>query len=255
MSSAAQLAKYVSKRDLVSALDVIDLALQVGTEEQFSVLMRQLLNVLPIDCADVCVAQIGPDQTITRTQRRVSIRYPAAWVGVYRRRGYQKIDPIVRNLFVHERPMYWAELRSRNQALPEQQFYRAAEDFGLKDGISYGARFDNSTAGSFFTLAGPDLGREQWHQKLFEYLAPHLHVALSRTHLGRQTDKPRLTPRELQALTWAKYGKTNSEISVVLAVTPRAVKFHIENAMRKLNAVNRTQAIAVALSLGLIKWC
>lgn len=254
MGSASQLARHVSKRDLVGALDIIDAALQVGTEAQFGGLMRLVFTTLPIEKADVCIAEIGSDNAIIRNNRRFSFNYPAQWVGVYRRRSYQRIDPVARRLFVEQKPMIWSQLRGASQSLAEKDFYGAAADFGLKDGFAFGARFDSSGAGSFFSCVGEDLASSPRHQMLLNYLVPHLHVALSRVHMSHQRDKPRLTPRETEVLTWAKYGKTNWEISVLLAVSARAVKFHLESAMRKLNVVNRTQAVAVALSLGLIKW-
>jgi DNA-binding CsgD family transcriptional regulator len=254
MSTAQQLAKHVSKHDLASTLDLVEAANQVGTEQQFAGLLRQLCNVLPAACADASVAEIGADSSILRTSRRVSVNYPAQWPAVYQRRNFQRVDPVVRRLFVEQRPLYWSELRRGERTPAQEEFYAMAADFGLQDGVSFGTRFDRSTNGSFFTVAGPGLGRDLRHRKLFDYLAPHLHVALTRVHLGQQRDQPRLTPRELEVLRWAKYGKTNWEISRLLVVSPRAVKFHLENAMRKLDVVNRTQAIAVALSLGLIQW-
>ena len=254
MSTATQLARHASKRDLVAALDVIDAALQVGTEAQFSNTMRLVFDVLPIQRADICVAEIGTDNAIVRANRRVSINYPQQWVGVYRRRGYQRVDPVARKLFTEQKPIIWSQLRAQHQTPLEKEFYGTAADFGLTDGFAFGARFDNSSAGSFFSCVGEDLARNKRHHVLLDFLVPHLHVALSRMHLGHQREKPKLTPRELEVLTWAKYGKTNWEISSVLGVSARAVKFHLENAMRKLDVVNRTQATAVALSLGLIKW-
>ena len=254
MCTAQQLAKYVSKHDLVSVLDVVDTAQQAGTDEQFAGLMQQLCRTLPASCAEVCVAEIGPDNDVVRTRNRVSLNYPSQWASVYQRRNFQRVDPVLRRLFVEQRPIYWAELRDRGASPAEEEFYAMAADFGLRDSVSFGARFDNSRSGSFFTLAGQGLGSHVRHRKLFDYLAPHLHMALSRTQMNHQREKPRLTPRELEVLTWAKYGKTNWEIGKLLEVSPRVVKFHLENAMRKLDVVNRTQAIAVALSLGLIRW-
>jgi DNA-binding CsgD family transcriptional regulator len=61
-----------------------------------------------------------------------------------------------------------------------------------------------------------------------------------------------LSPRECEALGWAMHGKTNWEISVILGVSERTVKFHLRNAMAKLHARTRAQAVAVALRHGLI---
>lgn len=61
-----------------------------------------------------------------------------------------------------------------------------------------------------------------------------------------------LTPREREVLVWAMQGKTNWETSVILSLSEATVKFHVRNAMSKLNATSRAQAVAVALRQGLI---
>jgi LuxR family quorum sensing-dependent transcriptional regulator len=57
----------------------------------------------------------------------------------------------------------------------------------------------------------------------------------------------KLTAREREALTWAAQGKSAWEIGEILNITKRTVDEHIQNATRKLGAVNRVQAVAVAL--------
>jgi len=61
-----------------------------------------------------------------------------------------------------------------------------------------------------------------------------------------------LSEREKEVLTWSKRGKSSWEISAILNITERTVNFHVNNIMQKLNAVNRTQAVAVAIERGLI---
>jgi DNA-binding CsgD family transcriptional regulator len=62
-----------------------------------------------------------------------------------------------------------------------------------------------------------------------------------------------LTPRELEALSWAAQGKSAWEIGVILQITKRTVDEHIHTAMRKLGAANRTQAVAIAIRDNVIK--
>ncbi|MEW6601357.1 MAG: helix-turn-helix transcriptional regulator [Nitrospirota bacterium] len=62
-----------------------------------------------------------------------------------------------------------------------------------------------------------------------------------------------LSEREKEVLTWSKRGKSSWEISAILNISERTVNFHINNIMQKLNAVSRTQAVAVAIERGLIK--
>jgi len=55
---------------------------------------------------------------------------------------------------------------------------------------------------------------------------------------------PKLTARELECLTWVSRGKTDQEIARLIAVAPRTVRFHIDNAKTKLNVDTRVQAVA-----------
>ncbi len=55
---------------------------------------------------------------------------------------------------------------------------------------------------------------------------------------------PSLTARELECLTWVSRGKTDQEVARIIAVAPRTVRFHIDNAKAKLNVETRVQAVA-----------
>ncbi len=64
---------------------------------------------------------------------------------------------------------------------------------------------------------------------------------------------PSLTPRELEVLHWTMEGKTAWEVGTVLSITERTAVLHVQNAMRKLECVNKHQAVLKALRLGLIR--
>ena len=53
-------------------------------------------------------------------------------------------------------------------------------------------------------------------------------------------------------LRWAAVGKTDKEISLILARSHATVRFHIQNAGEKMNAVNRSQTVFKAAQLGYI---
>ena len=59
-----------------------------------------------------------------------------------------------------------------------------------------------------------------------------------------------LTKREVECLRWAAIGKTDREISLILSRSHATVRFHIQNAGEKLDAVNRSQTIFKAAQLG-----
>lgn len=57
----------------------------------------------------------------------------------------------------------------------------------------------------------------------------------------------RLTDREREVLGWVAQGKTTREIAAMLNIAPRTVDEHAKSAGRKLKALNRTHAVAIAL--------
>ena len=64
--------------------------------------------------------------------------------------------------------------------------------------------------------------------------------------------RTRLTGRQRDILRLAANGKTNRAIGSQLGVGEEAVKSQIQKALRKLRVGDRTQAVAVALRLGLL---
>ena len=61
-----------------------------------------------------------------------------------------------------------------------------------------------------------------------------------------------LSKREVECLKWAAAGKTDVEISLILDLSRATVRFHLRNASRKLNAVNKSQVLFKAAQLGYI---
>jgi len=61
-----------------------------------------------------------------------------------------------------------------------------------------------------------------------------------------------LSDRELEVLRWISEGKTNWEISKILRISERTVKFHVQNTLCKFGTTRRSQAVGVAMSLGLM---
>ena len=73
-----------------------------------------------------------------------------------------------------------------------------------------------------------------------------------RAYLSRLNVK--LTPRETEVTTWIACGKTYPEIAILLSISERTAKAHLESACHKLNATNKAHAIAIALVNELIKF-
>jgi LuxR family maltose regulon positive regulatory protein len=63
----------------------------------------------------------------------------------------------------------------------------------------------------------------------------------------------KLTPREVEVLGLLLDGASNKEIAVELVITQRTAKAHVSNIMGKLGVSSRTEAVAKAYELGLIR--
>jgi DNA-binding CsgD family transcriptional regulator len=61
-----------------------------------------------------------------------------------------------------------------------------------------------------------------------------------------------LTEREIQCLSWTAAGKTSLEIAEILGLSEHTVNHYLNQVTRKLEAVNRTQAVVKAIRRGLI---
>ena len=88
-----------------------------------------------------------------------------------------------------------------------------------------------------------------------QLFAVHAQDAAIRLFVAPDTlalERPKLTPRELEALRWTMEGKTAWEVGAILGISERTAVLHVNNAMHKLGCVNKHQAVLKALRLGLI---
>jgi DNA-binding NarL/FixJ family response regulator len=70
--------------------------------------------------------------------------------------------------------------------------------------------------------------------------------------LARYVSAKKLSDRELEVLGLISKGKGNKEIAKLLFVTDNTVKMHVKNILSKLEAHDRTQAVVIAIQLGLL---
>ncbi len=125
----------------------------------------------------------------------------------------------------------------------------------------------------FGTTGSPPAAADTRLQACLDLLLPQLHRTWQRV-VGTESDLLRpglpsaerppatrpaelparsaVTPRECQILAWVREGKSNQQIADALAISPLTVKNHVQKILRKLQASNRAQAVAIAMDLGLL---
>ena len=77
----------------------------------------------------------------------------------------------------------------------------------------------------------------------------------ARLWAGAQLDveKRELTPRQLEIMSLIAKGRSNKEIGFALGIQERTVKFHVAALFDRLGTSSRTEALVVALRLGVVQ--
>jgi DNA-binding CsgD family transcriptional regulator len=83
-------------------------------------------------------------------------------------------------------------------------------------------------------------------------LANYFHQHILRIHGHDAQEAMLISARELDCLKWMAAGKTAWEASVILGISERTVRFHLNAAREKLDCLTTTQAVAKAVSQQLI---
>ena len=100
-------------------------------------------------------------------------------------------------------------------------------------------------SGTRAPLARPELAE-------LHFAALQLFECLEKTFVAVTAGREKLSSREVECLRWAAAGKSSDEIAIILGISVYTVSSYFKSATRKLQAVNRMQAIAIALRLRLI---
>lgn len=85
------------------------------------------------------------------------------------------------------------------------------------------------------------------------YVSAHVFSRLAHVRSLDSRIPGTLTDREIDCLNWTAAGKTSAEIAEILVLSEHTVNHYLNRATKKLDTVNRTQAVAKALRVGLIK--
>jgi DNA-binding CsgD family transcriptional regulator len=89
-------------------------------------------------------------------------------------------------------------------------------------------------------------------QRQLRVLGSYFHEHIMRLHGHESEQRLLLTARELDCLKWTAEGKTAWEASVILGITERTVRFHLNAAREKLQCTTTAQAVAKAVKDNMI---
>lgn len=182
------------------------------------------------------------------------LTYPSDWMVRYLTNGYSRLDPIYGVDFRQHSIVDWQDYRDQHN----ESFFSAMAEFGISENaISVACHIDKKRQGVLnllFTNQNSD-----WEHFKRENMDLYKHECerVVAQYLQSFAKEPRqvilLTPREKECLYWAAIGKTDEQIANLLGTSKWTVNSQFQNAKTKLNAPNRTAAVAMAISQQLIE--
>ena len=186
--------------------------------------------------------------------------YPQDWLEFYNANRYQNVDPVWRRLLQSTAPFFWGDVLDQLRAsrdVPDEQkatslrMMEEAAEAGVADGIgiSFLSPLGEMAAVGLSRTKGVKERRYEDMAEVF-LLATFLHEKYM-SFYERPQVRP-LTPREREVLLWGAENKSDTEIGIILNVTPATVRFHWKNIFAKLGVNGRLPAVIKAIQLKLV---
>ncbi|MEX3009468.1 autoinducer binding domain-containing protein [Hoeflea sp. TYP-13] len=179
--------------------------------------------------------------------------FPEDFVEFYRKKGLFSLDPVMQSALTGIKPVDWRVYHLGDPTA--EKIFAIAAEYGVSDiGMTIPLLCRGSQAAMFAVNA--DMTPKEWSQYRLDVigdiqvLATYLHSA--RQELAQERLPTDLTARESEVLTWTAAGKSYWEISMILGISERTVRFFMTNARHKLGVVTNPQAVAQAVWRGII---
>lgn len=182
--------------------------------------------------------------------------YDPAWAAHYVAQGYLRIDPVIRGCFQRYHPVDWCDLDWTPK--PVRKFRAEAESFGVgHQGYSIPIHGPHGQF-ALFTVSDhrDDAAWDQFtalNRRGFILLAHAFNEKALEFEPEREdeTGAP-LSPREVDTMTFLAMGYSRAQVADMLSISEHTLRAYIESARLKLGAANTMQAVAKAMSRGMI---
>jgi DNA-binding CsgD family transcriptional regulator len=184
--------------------------------------------------------------------------YSSAWVDECMQlpMGVIARDPVLHHLDSSVSPIIWGQTNYHTAKL--DNVYEMFQGYGLGSGLAVTVRGLNGDYACVGLSSSSDCVSKSGSltQELGQLmlLATAAYSAITSIVLPKNSDQKavRLTPRELEILSWSRAGKTAQDCGQILGISQATVHFHLKNTLHKLDVVSKHQAVLRALEMRLI---
>lgn len=250
-----QLFEQLSHPECTSFIEALHHITEANTTADVKDALVQFQNLFPFSRVIGGLARLTPNGHFDGFTNVINVSYPDEWIKLYWQNGYFEVDPVFQTALNKPGTQHWGTTYRGGTSPKQQEFMATAKEFGLVDGITTGSADPACRVATFCSFASASSVDAARYVPLIEYFGRYVHMALLRTAPAKAQSMDRcvkkLTLRELTILNWVKNGKTNWEISQIIGVTERTIRFHVESIFSKLDVTSRSQAVATAIEHGL----
>jgi len=187
---------------------------------------------------------------------------PKEWVIRYDQMAYIEVDPRILLSWDNPLPLVWDQSTVRTTERRTLAFLEDASNHAISSGVCFPFRFETETRAIVSLNSAIPYLDEPRRNAIARNLGDmmvfghYFHELFMKSVVARGVP-PRvigmpLSPREKQCLTLAAHGLTSEDIALKLGIVERTVQFHFDSIRSKLSAANRQEAIAKAISQGMI---
>lgn len=248
-----RLLSQLSKADLLQLLEIINDLQYADSDAVLKSLMLRATAVAGCEYSTSCVRQLDTNGVFQASIKSVDGNFPSDWLQFNNEQANQIIQMLRMEQANLRRTLIWSQVFSRIGAQLDKQVMDMAKDIGLRDGVTLMTLSNTQSIASLFSFSGAVIDNPIRSALVLTHLAPLLHSAIIRLASTPLFNESGLTERERETLRWIQQGKTNWEISQIIGIKERTVKFHVQNIFTKLKATSRSHAVALASSSPLIE--
>ncbi|MCK4739339.1 MAG: helix-turn-helix transcriptional regulator [Deltaproteobacteria bacterium] len=239
----------IFKKKSHSFIDIAQAAISAHKPSDIGSILIRTKNLIN---ADFAIGALGIFDRGSRVDNShfTNLHSTEEWIYKYLQQNLLNNDPLIFHITDESRLSFWPDFSCSKTLHLEPTNPSPFPNY------SHGKSLSIIVGGDIKSILffSKNSGSFQDHQKiLLELISPHIHQAYLKLHNeSKMVEQTLLSKREKEVLHWMRYGKTSWETSIILQISERTAKFHIQNIIRKLNASNKTHAVAIALERGLI---
>jgi LuxR family quorum sensing-dependent transcriptional regulator len=205
------------------------------------------------------VGQFGIDAILVNTDSRrgthslvLETGLPEELTALFRTRNFRQFSPIARIVRHSFTPVLWTKETWINDSDPRaREVMQVAAHCGIHEGCVIPVRGPHGLEADV-SLAGFKVDIPRQCVPVVHLLAYYGFARLQKLLALPLRPRRELTPRDRDVLAWSAQGKSTAEIAEIMGIAARTVEEHVRHACRRLEALSRTQAVAIAVRDGLI---